>query len=278
MNIVTAIKLIQQWINTGDPKQLSRAAALAIISSTIEGYDQKRHGMQLCELAQDWWATFELLPEHVIHQVDASIVVTFRDFYPPEPHDIPSTHPSALTEPVTEEVNASLDPITDDERDLILSSLDTEDSVREVFENIGAVSQNGRLPLTPLLVVEELVVFGHVIVNLYRDGSIDRTWGVNRRRWEYQFIEDTLIARTVTEGRLSGHARNTYARFMKPCLPLLTERQILSHARRIERDLVKRGLMERVNRQTVRCTELGEAEAIDDLIPAWLEFAIEEPF
>jgi len=54
--------------------------------------------------------------------------------------------------------------------------------------------------------------------------------------------------------------------------------QILNHARRIERDLVKRGLLERINHQTVRCTERGEAEAIDDLVLAWLEFAIEMPF
>jgi len=278
MNIETTITFIQQLIDTKDPKQLSRAAALAIIISEMDGYDQKSHGTQISELARIWWETFELLPEHAINQVDASIVRLLRGFYPPELPDLRSTHPWALNEPVSEEANASLDPITDDERDLILSRLDTEDGVREVFENIGAVNQDGRLPLEPLLVVEELVVFGHAIVNLYHDGSIGRTWGVNRSRWEYQFIEDLLLARTVTEGHLSGRARNTYARFTKPYLPLLTERQILSHARRIERDLVKRGLLERINHQTVRCTEQGEAGAIDDLVPAWLEFAIEEPF
>jgi len=277
MNAAEVISLIQEWIESRDPKQLSRAAAYTMVVPYLEGFNQN-HGMQLRELARVWWATYETLPESAINQIDMDIISRFCACYSPGPHDIRCAHPSALTEPVSEEVNASLEPITDDERDLILSRLDSEDGVREVFENVGAVSPDGCLPLPPLLVVEELVVFGHAIVDLYRDGSIDRTWGVDRRRWEFQLIEDTLLARTGTKGRLSGHARNTYARYMKPYLPLMSERQILKHARRIERDLLKRSLLERINHQTVRCTEKGEADAIDDLIPVWLEFAIEMPF
>ena len=267
---------IEESIAAHEPRELRRAACWALVVSDYDGYDETQ-ALRLRELARHWWGVYETLSESDRAQIDRGIVKHFRAVYPPGPRDIRQIHSAALPEPVEPFVNAMLTPITVTERDLILSRLEDDDGVREVFEYAGAVGPDGALPLPPLLVDNELVVYGHAIVRLYREGTIGRTWGVRRTRWEYQLLEDTLLARAVTEGRLSGHARNTYALYTKPYVPRLAERQILNHARRIERDLVRRGLFERINRHVVACSDACAQTLVDDLIPAWLEFAIETP-
>jgi|GEM_PF-5787715 len=263
-----ALEHIKEGIESGRGKGLNRAVAFIVIFTELDGASTGTVD-RLDQMATDVWDRHALLPDEELAQIGQSLFESFRFMYPPMPSATSGVHDSAPKEPVSAAANANALPITDEERDWILHALESEDNLRELCEYGVTVDQNGSLPVIPLLVVDDASVYGHRIAPLYRQGRVRRPWGCRRRRWEYALIEDFLLCRTAVEGKLTGRSRNIYAAYLKPYVRGLPERDLLRHTRRIERGLVRKGMLVRLSSQAVRCEQVMQRIVLNELVPIW---------
>lgn len=275
MNAIEVLQKVERSIEMGTPTELMRAACFSIVIDDFEGVN-RAVVERLHELSRAWWARYDALTDEQLAEFDRDTVRYYRSCYQPPTPEPEHRYPDAPCEPERSMTRLDAPPISELEAAWIVRCMENDDHVREFGHYAALIGPDGALPIEPLLAVEKLCVYGHAVSSAYRARSISRAWGSRRKRWEYELIEDALLAGAVRSGQVTGRERNRIVWRLVPYLPGLTGKAIHTQAKRIESDLLRRGVFERVSRQCVRLTEDGTSRVHHRLVPAWLPFAVEE--
>jgi hypothetical protein len=266
---------VERCIASGTPEDLERAVYCSLLINEYE-HVTRDHLERLHELSVDWWARYDTLNDAELDEIDEESVRYYRHLYPPPTPEPEHDDSSAPREPERGRTRSDLPPITELEAEWMVRCLESEDNVREFAHYAGLVGEDGALPIEPLLTLENRRVYGHAIAPRYRSKRMPRPWGTRRRRWEYELVEDALLAAAIGRGRLTGRERYRVVWRLVPYMPLLDEKAIHSNAKRIQSGLLRRGVFERVSCQCVRLTEDGARRIREQLVEAWLPYAVEE--
>jgi hypothetical protein len=269
------VKRVAASIADGSPKELLRAACFSLVVDDYEGLT-RAHIERLHELSRAWWARYDALTDEQLAELDDTTLRYYRQIYHPPTPEPAHDETSGPREPRAGMTRIDLPPISDQEARWIVRCLQSEDHMREFGHYARLVKDDGALPIEPLLSVEKVRVYGHAIAPEYRTRRLARPWSTRRRRWEYELIEDALLAACIRRGRLTGRERNRVAWRLVPYMPLLAEKTVGTHTKRIESALVRRGVFERISRQCVRVTEQGERIVREQLIASWIKYAVRE--
>lgn len=277
MNASDVVLKIERSIGQGTPKELMRAACYSIVIDDFGGLT-RAHVDRLHDLSRSWWAAYDGFSDEQLAEIDHQTVEFYKAAYGPPTPEPEHRGTNSPREPMRGMTQSGLPPISELEAKWILRCLDNEDHMREFAHYASLVGIDGALPIEPLLAIENRSVYGHALSPVYRARQIDRAWGTRRKVWEYELIEDALLAATIGSGRLLGRERNRVAWRLVPYLPRLGEKAINTHAKRIESELLRRGVFRRISRQCVRLTEDAAHRVAEQLVPAWISYSVEDNY
>lgn len=275
MNASDVVLKVERSISEGTPKELMRAACYSIVIDDFDGLT-RAHVDRLHDLSRSWWAAYDGFSDEQLAEIDSQTVEFYRSAYGPPTPQPEHLAASAPREPMRGKTQTRLPPISELEAKWILRCLESEDHMREFAHYGSLVGVDGALPIEPLLAIENRSVYGHALSPIYRARKIDRSWGTRRKVWEYELIEDALLASTIGSGRLLGRERNRIAWRLVPYLPRLGEKAIHTHTKRIESELLRRGVFIRISQQCVRLTEEAARRVAEQLVPAWIYYSVED--